>query len=384
MLLLNHTHSPMTTTLVPRAHEDAHEDDSFAPFESKRPDPDPNPPHHRSVSAKRIEDDSPSTSDTASSPRNLDTLTPRHLSETSDIKPHPAAPLAKAAPITDPSLSATLLIDYLAGYTAARLCASYNITLPQLFAWRRSPETQELLKEHKEFAAEQARHVQADKEPEIILTLCAIATRGTSESECRRAASDLLRAFKFRDYLATRRPRNSDAPARVPSESPSHNPSAGRTAPDRPSDPCPHFRNPLPVGGGRGWVRSRTQQSEDTEFETPVSREPTNNPSAPSDPLVPSNTPTDHPIPQLHLANCDVAPHSDSSPRHPDTLTPRHLSDTSDIRHPIEESPRRPSAIESALIDHRNFSPDQQSHEAYTAAADFNQQLARKNPPPDH
>lgn len=149
--------------------------------------------------------------------------------------PHPESPIAKAAPLNDPAITGPLLVDYLAGYTASRLCASYNITLPQLFAWRRSPETQQLLREHEEFAAEQTRHVQHDKEPEIILTLCAIATRGTSEAECRRAASDLLRAFKFREYLAQRKPRNPGSPS-------NHN-----TDPDPKSLPDPDPRLPSPI-----------------------------------------------------------------------------------------------------------------------------------------
>jgi len=37
-----------------------------------------------------------------------------------------------------------------------------------------------------------------------------------------------------------------------------------------------------------------------------------------------------------------------------------------------------------ALVDRHHFTPDQQSHEAYSAAEDFYRQLARKNPPPDH
>lgn len=145
--------------------------------------------------------------------------------------PHPASPLAKQKNLPD-----TLLVDYLAGYTAARLCSSYNITLPELFAWLRDPKTQQLLDEHERFAAAQLRHVQQDKEPEIILTLCAIATRGTSESECRRAASDLLRAFKFRDYLDRRQQR---APATT---TPIDNPPSSPTRKTQ-SDSAPQFPN---------------------------------------------------------------------------------------------------------------------------------------------
>lgn len=178
--------------------------------------------------------------------------------------PHPESPIAKAAPLTDPAITAPLLVDYLAGYTASRLCASYNITLPQLFAWHRLPETQDLLREHAAFADAQARDVQHDKESEIILTLCAIATRGTSEAECRRAASDLLRAFKFREYLAQRKPRNSDSssgpqpdPQSLPDPDPRlpdpfANPRAFSIKPV--SDPKRSSNSPAPVAPSAGFA----------------------------------------------------------------------------------------------------------------------------------
>lgn len=37
-----------------------------------------------------------------------------------------------------------------------------------------------------------------------------------------------------------------------------------------------------------------------------------------------------------------------------------------------------------ALVDRQYFYPEQQSHEAYTEAVNFYQELARRNPPPDH
>lgn len=37
-----------------------------------------------------------------------------------------------------------------------------------------------------------------------------------------------------------------------------------------------------------------------------------------------------------------------------------------------------------ALIDQRHFDPSQQTHQAYSAAVEFYQEYARKNPPPDH
>jgi len=154
--------------------------------------------------------------------------------------PHPSSPVANPPLFSDPKVAHALLVDYVAGLTASRLCSNYNISLPQLFAWRRSPETQAMLAEHEEFAAAQTRQVQHDKEPEIILTLCAIATRGSSESESRRAASDLLRVFKFRDYLAHRRPRN------LTSQS-DNQPSDTSSVPSDPSDlSIPRSTTPRP------------------------------------------------------------------------------------------------------------------------------------------
>jgi len=176
---------------------------------------------------------------------NIDPADPLRQNPAAVPTPHPSSPAANPPIFSNPKIAQALLVDYVAGLTASRLCANYNISLQQLFAWRRAPETQAILSEHEEFAAAQTRQVQHDKEPEIILTLCAIATRGSDESESRRAASDLLRTFKFRDYLAQRatpisRPRilaaQSDTQSRgissVPSNpSPLLNPHANNTPP---------------------------------------------------------------------------------------------------------------------------------------------------------
>ncbi|MGH7242505.1 MAG: hypothetical protein ACREJD_03715 [Phycisphaerales bacterium] len=199
MVVLTSTDSPTTSAFLPRAYE---------PDERR-----PRQPQHAEIPASALP------------------------------TPHPQSPLAK---LRDPSFSTTLLVDYLAGFTASRLCANYNLTLPQLFAWQRLPETQQLLREHTEFAEAQARHVQHDKEPEIILTLCAIATRGTNESDCRRAASDLLRAFKFREYISQRRPRaapaedSTDPDPSPPSQGPRPSRSSSSDSQSRPSPVSSH------------------------------------------------------------------------------------------------------------------------------------------------
>ncbi|MBS0190314.1 MAG: hypothetical protein U0573_05335 [Phycisphaerales bacterium] len=332
--------------------------------------------------------------DTSTSPIST-ALLPRAFEAAS--KPAHANPAPNPDALADPNLAAALLLDYLAGYTASRLCASYNLTLPQLLAWQRLPETQELLRQHTQFAADQARHIQHAKEPEILLTLCAIATRGTSEPECRRAASDLLRAFKYRDELASREKHRSMRSKPNPPAAESGPTKSDPTSSD-PAEPTTLSNPPAPAESAPlSAARGETEEVESTHSEPlPSNQRP--DPARTEAEIPPAHLISPEasiPAPQVHqalppldqLARFMPLPSPDFNPFWNEDAIFTHAFPGRTDKHTLRQAilSHQDSLVRrgsEALLNHNLLTPADESPQARTAALDFYTRFARAHPPP--